>query len=205
MPTYTCESIRDQWKSRAESLTAFVSQHLVNRTDAYGNYRSVDDRAAGTARTRKSALTSDVIQRHFMADDRGDLIGLHTTSPENTCRWLVVDIDHHGESDPDAECRNEDAAIAIRDKLENQGITSLLMRSNGRGGFHLWVIFNAPVDTATVLAAGHHFSHRSHVHVLEVRQGALGSEQAEIRVKEFLDEFRRKIVHRQSGNDHIVR
>jgi hypothetical protein len=154
MSNDTFESIRDQWKSRAESLTAFVSQHLENRTDAYGNYRSVDDRTAGTARTIKSTLTSHTIQRHFMADDRGDLIGLHTTSPENTCRWLVIDIDHHGESDLDPEYRNEAAAIAIRDKLENQGITSLLMRSNGRGGFHLWVIFNAPVETATVYRFG---------------------------------------------------
>ncbi len=89
-----------------------------------------------------------------MADDRWDLIGLHTTSPENTCRWLVIDIDHHGESDPDAEYRNEDAAIAIRDKLENQGVISLLMSSNGRGGFHLWVIFDAPIDTATVYQLG---------------------------------------------------
>ncbi len=154
MSNYNFESIRDQWSSNAESLADFVMKKLVNRRDAYGNYRSVDDRTAGTARTRKYVLTSDVIQRHFMADDRGDLIGLHTTSPDNTCRWIVIDIDHHGESDPDAECRNEDAAIAIRDKLENQGITSLLMRSNGRGGFHLWVIFNAPVDTATVYQLG---------------------------------------------------
>ena len=154
MSTYNYESIRDQWTSRAELLADFASQHLVNRTDAYGNYRSVDDRIAGTARTRKSALTSDVIQRHFMADDRGDLIGLHTTSPYNTCRWLVIDIDHHGASDPNAENRNEDAAIAIRDKLENQGITSLLMSSNGQGGFHLWVIFGAPIDSATVYQFG---------------------------------------------------
>lgn len=154
MSTYNYESIRNQWTSKAESLAEFTSQHLVNRTDAYGNYRSVDDRTAGAVRTRKSALTSNAIQRHFMADDRGDLIGLHTTSPENTCRWLVIDIDHHGESDPDAEYRNEGAAIAIRDKLENQGVISLLMSSNGRGGFHLWVIFDAPIDTATVYQFG---------------------------------------------------
>ena len=154
MSTYNYESNRDQWTSRADLLAEFTSQHLVNRTDAYGNYRSAHDRTAGTVRTRKSALTSNAIQRHFMADDRGDLIGLHTTSPENTCRWLVIDIDHHGQSDPDAEYRNEDAAIAIRDKLENQGVTSLLMSSNGRGGFHLWVIFDAPIDTATVYQFG---------------------------------------------------
>jgi len=154
MSTYNYESNRDQWTSRADLLAEFTSQHLVNRTDAYGNYRSAHDRTAGTVRTRKSALTSNAIQRHFMADDRGDLIGLHTTSPENTCRWLVIDIDHHGQSDPDAEYRNEDAAIAIRDKLENQGVTSLLMSSNGRGGFHLWVIFDAPIDTATVYQLG---------------------------------------------------
>ena len=154
MSTYNYESIRNQWISKAESLAEFTSQHLVNRTDAYGNYRSVDDRTAGAVRTRKSALTSNAIQRHFMADDRGDLIGLHTTSPDNTCRWIVIDIDHHGESDPDAEYRNEGAAIAIRDKLENQGVISLLMSSNGRGGFHLWVIFDAPIDTATVYQFG---------------------------------------------------
>ncbi len=154
MSTDNYESIRDQWGSKAESLADFVMKKLVNRTDAYGNYRSVDDRTAGTARTIKSTLTSHTIQRHLMAEERGELIGLHTTSPENTCRWLVIDIDHHGESDPDAEYRNKDAAIGIRNKLTNQGVTSLLMSSNGRGGFHLWVIFDAPIDTATVYQFG---------------------------------------------------
>lgn len=154
MPTDYDSAIQNDeqqpWFTNAKRLAEFVRNRLVNRTDAYRKYRSLDERTKGNASTIKQAVTDAVIQQHFRATDRGDLIGLHTTSPKNTCLWLVIDIDHHGEPEPDSEKANELAVLKMYEMLLEGEFEPLLFKSNGRGGFHIWVIFDSPAPSESV-------------------------------------------------------
>jgi len=67
---------------------------------------------------------------------------------------MVIDIDHHGEPDPDREDANERATIEIYEELVDGGFKPLLFRSNGRGGFHIWIIFDSPAPTEQVYRFG---------------------------------------------------
>jgi hypothetical protein len=134
------------WHLNAERLTVWALQHLKNRNDAYGQYLSLQQRTEKRkAVTKREDATHDVLLRHFSADDPGELIGLHTTSPENTCRWLAVDIDQHSEDYSPEAAGNEDVALALYAELSQCGCEALLLDSNGAGGFHLLLIFESPI------------------------------------------------------------
>lgn len=134
------------WHLNAERLTVWALQHLKNRNDAYGQYLSLQQRTEKRkAVTKREDATHDVLLQHFSADDPGDLIGLHTTSPENTCRWLAVDIDQHSENYSPEAAGNEDVALALYAELSQCGCEALLLDSNGAGGFHLLLIFESPI------------------------------------------------------------
>ena len=63
-------------------------------------------------------------------------------------RWLAVDIDRHDEkADPEATRK---FALGLYEWLRALGFQVLLLDSNGRGGFHLLVIFDGPVPTEKV-------------------------------------------------------
>jgi len=142
------------WSESSGRLAKFVCKNMVNRTDAYGRYRSLDDRENGSARTVRNDVTEELVKQHFCATDRSDLIGLHTTSPNNTCRWLAIDIDHHGDADSGIESLNEKAALELFEMLAEFGSEPLLLKSNGRGGYHIWVIFDEPVAAELVYRFG---------------------------------------------------
>ncbi len=145
---------KNAWSNNAERLAKFAVANLINRDDAYGKYRSLDDRKHGKALTVKSRLSESVLQAHFRAEDRGNLIGLHTTSPNNSCHWMAIDIDHHGDPDADSEKVNELAALDLYEMLHEGEFGPLLFKSNGRGGFHILVIFDSPVPTHLVYRFG---------------------------------------------------
>lgn len=161
MPATT--TIPAVWAEHAEALARWADERLVNRRDVYGRYLSMAARTPDTsAITAKAALTRDVLQRHFAGRDPGDVIGLHPivrdapTGPGEVAAcwssWLGIDIDRHGEQgDPDA---NHRAALAWYERAAGIGLTPLLEDSNGAGGYHLWLIFDAPVATARVYALG---------------------------------------------------
>ena len=149
------DSEKEAWHRNADRLAKFALANLLNRDDAYGRYLSLYLRSEKQkAKTAREKVSHEILQNHFCATDRGYLIGLHTTSPNNTCRWLVIDIDHHGESDQNAESRNERAALDFAQKLEKFGANPLVIKSNGRGGFHIWVFFEGPQDSSKVSNLG---------------------------------------------------
>lgn len=96
----------------------------------------------------------DNLVRHFRGRDVSDLIGLHTTSPDNHSRWLALDIDNHSENEKDRHRRNRKAAFTLYKRLKGLGFDPLLVSSNGRGGYHLLVLFKKPVPTPEVFAFG---------------------------------------------------
>jgi hypothetical protein len=145
-------------------LAHWTLAHLVNRTDVWGGYYRDLDSAGNwvTCQTThpkmvdcgKRVLTLQVLARHFRAVCTRSVVGLHTTTPENTCRWGALDIDRHGDGGPAPETTLA-AALHWYVQLRSLGFMPLLSDSNGRGGFHLLTIFAEPVPTARVFALLH--------------------------------------------------
>jgi hypothetical protein len=73
-----------------------------------------------------------------------------------TSRWLAVDIDLHDldEESTVTAAGNLAAARAWQEKLAQQGLDSVLMDSNGAGGFHLLTVFAEPMGTISVNTFG---------------------------------------------------
>ena len=147
----------DDWRRNAEALAEWAWLRLVNRTDAWGQYVPLERRtdptmttftAPPTKRRGLDFLTGDVLVRHF----RGDIcIGLQSTGPENTSRWGSKDIDVH-EQTPEL-CQQASRRIArLVAAYRERRIEPLVEDACGRGGAHLWIIFDAPVPTPDVFA-----------------------------------------------------
>lgn len=152
------------WRARAEELAEFTLLHLVNRTDVWGAYlprrrriRLEDGTEQKTwtapAKRRRGVetLTLPVLARHYAGADVGDVIGLHSTSPANTSRFLAFDFDNH-EGTTEKAAANRDAAERLCDVLRAFGLSPLIEISDDRGGLHVWIIFHVPAPTRTVHA-----------------------------------------------------
>jgi len=149
------------WTGHADNLATWAWNRLVNRLDAWGGYRNPEEwgkefrRKDGTTgkmgqtTTHKGHLTQAVLARHFRAGSRAALIGLHSTSQANTCRWGALDIDYHGPTSTNPEI-NLRAALAWHDGLATAGFHPLLIDSNGAGGFHLFIMLASPAPAAGV-------------------------------------------------------
>jgi hypothetical protein len=160
--------IQSAWAARADELAAWAWERLVNRTDVWGAYTAPAERgrkyvngdgmekevpASCTAppikRRGKDNLTLQTLKRHFRSARPEDVIGLHTTSPDNTSKWGALEIDRHGEAGPGPEATLA-AALGYCERLRALGFHPLLTDSNGRGGYHVRVLFAEPVPTAKV-------------------------------------------------------
>jgi hypothetical protein len=131
-----------------------VINHLLVRRDCSGYYFVTGGEVKpGTA---KRPLRNAHIWAHFRARETRDVIGLHTTrrDPDGISRsiWLCADVDHHGEGEPPEA--NRRAALAWHGVLATLGFRPLLIDSNGRGGYRLYVIFDEPIPTADVRRLG---------------------------------------------------
>jgi len=147
------------WQARAADLIQWTIDHLVNRGDAWGAYRPISKRREGkgnnyTAKARDGkGLDRAILLRHFKGKKPEHVIGLHAISPQNTCRWGKLDFDQHGDDDDKADRNFEEAIQAGRRAIE-LGFRPILSDSNGRGGYHLEVIFCEPIAARTA----HHFA-----------------------------------------------
>jgi hypothetical protein len=146
------------WQARPDELADWAWLRLVNRTDAWGGYwREETPEGARTHPTTrphprdrgKVYLSTQVLRNHFAADETRSVIGLHTTSTENTSRWGAIEVDWHGETST-APAVNFAAVQHWYARLVDRGFHPLLTDSNGQGGYHLRVLFCEPVPTQTV-------------------------------------------------------
>ncbi|HEY0931782.1 MAG TPA: hypothetical protein VGE27_17805 [Gemmatimonas sp.] len=146
------------WSAFAPELATFLLDRLPNRYDVWGAYipelaRAADQPNVWTApaKTRRGVehLSAQHIVQHFTARHAGDVIGLHTTSPENTSRWFGLDFDVHDECGNAIDMQREAVAAAFSWCIDALGerISLLLEDSNGNGGRHLWGYFESPVAT----------------------------------------------------------
>ncbi len=157
-----------EWSARAHQMAEWAGKRLVNRRDVWGQYTTPS--AAEKARAGRAyqaltlparsmrgrdMVTLDKLERHFGSGKRHHLVGLHASSAEQTCRWFAVDLDLHDADErlrDDVARRNYAAAIAWWERLQSQGYDPLLMDSNGRGGYHLMVLFAEPAPLPDVFA-----------------------------------------------------
>lgn len=155
--------IAEEWRQRAPELAQWTIHNLVNRTDVWGRYvakkyRESDEGKKNHAITApfreergKVFLNLKSLEKHFRTQIVSGVLGLHSTSSDVTSRWLAIDIDLHDEEELSVTA--EGNFVAARHwfrQLVNQGFDPLLMDSNGKGGFHLMVVFEAPMCTKTV-------------------------------------------------------
>ena len=150
------------WCRAAEQLAHWTLEHLVNRSDVYGSYLPLGSRKPGKSNNytapadknlrRPGTLTADIITEHYHGYDQGDLIGVHAISPECICKWLLIDIDQHGENHEAVAQANAKAAFGWYAELQRRGFHPLLLDSNGAGGYHLLVVLAEPVASQRVHA-----------------------------------------------------
>jgi len=136
------------WQNRAGELADWAWKRLVNRTDCHGRYYQKNggvEEATETARP----LTLEIVRRHFRATCTEDVIGVHSAvfnGGGSLSKWTCPDIDYHSDRD-DADA-NQRAVVAWYDVLIGRGFHPLLIDSNGRGGYRLYILFAEPVPTS---------------------------------------------------------
>jgi len=160
-PEATGGSARDiaaVWKANASRLSTWTMERLVNRSDAWGLYVRWTDNGhehrTTTAPAKKDRgkvlLTLAVLEGHFCGLP-GQIIGLHTVSPNNACLWFSFDFDNHNH-DPEVAARNLQQAMLLVEHLRDYGFTAILEDSNGDGGYHVWVLLSARAPSNVVYA-----------------------------------------------------
>ncbi|NNE66753.1 MAG: hypothetical protein HKN33_09305, partial [Pyrinomonadaceae bacterium] len=147
--------VAKEWEENAERLAAWGLKHLVNRFDVWGQYTTKSDALGksvsavtlpiASLRGKGDMVTHDKLTRHFKGRKPNDLIGLHVTSAEATCRWFAVDLDVHEEQDSSYLADlNFQAMLDWHQKLRAQSLDPVILDSNGMGSFHLLVVLNEP-------------------------------------------------------------
>jgi hypothetical protein len=150
--------IAEEWYERSGELAEWVMSRMVNRTDVWGRYvrrKGEDLPSAVTVPFRdergKSFLDVDSLRKHFRTKAATGQLGIHSSSPDLTSRWLALDIDLHDSDDLTVSKEGNLAAVlGWRQVLTEQGLDPLLMDSNGAGGFHLLLVFAEPMSTDSV-------------------------------------------------------
>jgi hypothetical protein len=164
------EIIGEEWTARAPELAEWAFARLVNRKDVWGQYTVLtpaERRREGRSYKAMTLprvemrghdmVTIDKLTRHFASRHhrKPQIIGLHTTSKEGTCKWFGIDIDMHDEGKSDAEDharRNLTGAVNWWKELQGKGYDPMLFDTNGQGGYHLWVLFEEPAPAIDVYA-----------------------------------------------------
>ena len=160
--------IGEEWKARSRELADWAFERLVNRKDVWGQYTVPTAKELQESKRSYKALTLpqkkmrgqdmvtlEKLSRHFGSMRRNYLIGLHASSEANTSRWMAIDIDLHDADVIEAEDlarRNFVAAVGWWEVLQQRGYDPLLVDSNGRGGYHIWVLLAEPAPTPDVFA-----------------------------------------------------
>ena len=164
------QQIRSEWVGRSKELADWILANLVNRTDVWGRYLSKKKRKNADCSDKKKGFHGNVVtvpfkdergktflgvsslEKHFKAVD-GGVLGIHSAARDGTSRWFAIDIDRHDEEDLSVTAEgNFSVALGWYAELQKRGFDPLLMDSNGKGGFHIWVVFAEPMRSRSVRA-----------------------------------------------------
>lgn len=156
------------WRTHAADVAECYDTRLVNRRDVWGAYLPPERRTNGSSYTapgkaHRGAWQLDAwrLTRHVRAESVGYVLGLHSTSADDTSRWLAFDLDAHGPQDEAYRHRLTQAAGSLAAHLANAGAVPLVEDSNGAGGYHVWTRFADPLPTAQVFAWGDALAERA--------------------------------------------
>ena len=158
------ERIAREWHDRSTELAHWTLARLVNRTDVWGRYLPLRNRKKAADGSLNNAITAPFrdergkvflgissLEKHFRARQAGGVLGVHSSAADGSCRWLAIDIDLHDEDDLSVSREgNFVAAKGWYEKLNSLGMDPVLLDSNGRGGFHLWLLFDEPMNGSLV-------------------------------------------------------
>ncbi len=152
------------WNARRTALAQWSMKWLVNRTDACGAYTPVDVRETPgndgkpipVSYTDKRELTLQRLQAHFSTWAKPeDVIGLHTISLDDDCKVVSIDVDAHAsEVSEETRERNRRYVNAKIIQLDQIGLRPLVWETNGKGGYHIDVIFSEPIPAAIAYRLG---------------------------------------------------
>lgn len=140
------------WRGSAGALADWAEAHLVNRRDVWGEYLPLsrrtnpDDKsrtAPAKAARGRVRLSRGLLRAHFAG---ARVVGVHA-SDGDTSRWIAFDFDCHA-GDEATRAENLAASGRLVAALRAQGCAPMVEDSDGRGGLHVWVLFDAPVPTA---------------------------------------------------------
>ena len=145
--------IAKEWEENAKRLATWGIKHIVNRFDVWGQYSLKTDgigQKIGAVtlpvvdlRGKGDHVTHNKLTRHFKGKKPNDLIGLHCTSAEETCRWFAVDVDVHEKQETSYLAdQNFEAMKHWHKVLRDQMLDPVILDTNGMGSFHLWVLLN---------------------------------------------------------------
>ena len=102
-----------------------------------------------------SPLNLDLVMAHLRGskEDGSDAIGVYPLLPDNTCRFLVFDFDHHEKGAEKEDFANQDEVWrdevnALRRICEINNVPALVERSRSGRGAHVWIFFAEPVPAA---------------------------------------------------------
>lgn len=119
---------------QATLVSKWIQDNLLNRTDAYGSYDLKGQH------WRKAELTDKVLLTHLL---HKSIIGVPAINPlDSTTRWGCIDIDNHSEEIKDA---NWHTVHRICEILDQHDVSYICEDSNGKGGFHLWIVWDKPI------------------------------------------------------------
>ena len=143
------------WHSQANEIARFNAEHRVMRWDINGAYYTTGETTVGQ-KTEYGKLDFARLVRHCQATKPEDVIGIHTTVWEDGkcwCKWAIIDIDYHDHPGDSVE-RNFKAALHWFYKLQELGFKPILFDSNGKGGFHILILFSERVPSEWLFAFG---------------------------------------------------
>ena len=153
------DPIKGAWSRMKEQLADFTWRHLVNRTDVFGLYLALHLRTRGNAKTAPSVkdrghivLTRDDLVRHYAGEAPEHILGLHSTSPNQTSLWIAWDFDRHKNDPPSVAEANLANSLRLVTYLRARGFAISWEDSNGRGGYHVGARFTSPAPTSAAFA-----------------------------------------------------
>src|SRR3954447_15075773 len=97
--------IAEEWVRYAPRLAEWAMERLVNRRDVWSQYTLKGGEVAVVMLPIKERrhlgtdmVTLTKLKRHFAGRAVSHLIGLHSISDHDTCKWFAIDVDLHDES-----------------------------------------------------------------------------------------------------------
>ncbi len=143
------EDIGIEWKDsdNVKKLALWLHVNFFIRRNAYARYK-----LNGSPSCIKDQVDVGVIKRHCTGKQT---IGAYTTDPEDDCCiWQSSDIDWHDDDLPTPE-GNLKFALAKWTYLVEIGLHPILEDSNGKGGYHLWLLWSRRLSAKEAYSFGH--------------------------------------------------